>query len=52
MKGFEEALELAKDGDDRAVYQLKRIIKRDPTADMAIQATKVLQDVSIESTVN
>lgn len=52
MQGFEEALQLARDGDDRAVHQLKRIIKRDPTADMAVRATKVLQDVGIDTTVN
>ena len=37
-KGFEEALELARGGDDRAVLHLNRVVKRDPTAELAQRA--------------
>ncbi len=46
-KGFEEALVLAKDGDERAVYQLNRIVRRDPTSEMAIKATTVLKELNV-----
>ena len=46
-KGFEEALELARGGDDRAVLHLNRVVKRDPTAELAQRAAAVLQEVSI-----
>ena len=47
-KGFAEALELAKNGDDRAVLHLNRIIKRDSTTDLAKKASAVLQEVKVE----
>ncbi len=45
-KGFEEALELARDGDERAILHLNRAIKRDATTELAQQATVVLQEVN------
>ena len=44
-KGFEEALELARDGDERAILHLNRAIKRDTTTELAQRATAVLQEV-------
>ena len=46
-KGFEEALVLAKDGDERAVYQLNRIIRRDSSTDMAKKAIVVLEELNV-----
>lgn len=44
-KGFEEALDLARDRDSRAMLHLNRIIKRDPTTELAQRAAAVLQEV-------
>lgn len=44
-KGFEEALELAKDGDERAIIHLNRAIKRDATTELAQRAAAVLQEI-------
>jgi hypothetical protein len=41
-KGFEEALELAKAGDEDARLHLRRIERRDPTTDYATAARAVL----------
>ena len=41
-KGFEGALSLARDGDERAYLYLNRIIKRDSTTEMAKAAMEVL----------
>ncbi len=47
-KGFEEALELAKNGDERAILHLNRAIKRDPTTELAQRAAAVLQDIEVK----
>ena len=44
--GFQEALDLARIGDERAKIHLSRIIKRDPTAEQAQLATAVLPDLA------
>ena len=44
-KGFEEALELARGGDERAIIHLNRAIKRDTTTELAQRAAAVLQEV-------
>ena len=46
-KGFEEALELAKDGDERAILHLNRALKRDTTTELAQRAAAVLQEVEL-----
>ena len=46
-KGFEEALELARDGDERAILHLNRAIKRDTTTELAQRAVAVLQEVGV-----
>lgn len=43
-KGFEEALSLAREGDERARLHLTRAIKRDPTSPQARAAQEVLQE--------
>lgn len=43
-KGFEEALSLAREGDERARLHLTRAIKRDPTSPQAKAAQEVLQE--------
>ena len=45
-KGFEEALELARGGDERAIIHLNRAIKRDTTTELAQRATAVLQEIN------
>ena len=45
-KGFEEALELARGGDERAILHLNRAIKRDATTELAQRAVAVLQEVN------
>jgi len=49
-KGFEEALELARDGDKRAVLHLNRVIKRDSTTELAQRAAAVLQEANAGAT--
>ena len=44
--GFQEALDLARVGDERAKIHLSRIIKGDPTAEQTQRATAVLQDLA------
>ena len=44
-KGFEEALALARDGDERAILHLNRAIKRDATTELAQRAVAVLQEI-------
>ena len=46
-KGFEEALELARGGDERAIIHLNRAIKRDTTTELAQRAVAVLQEVGV-----
>ena len=50
-KGFEEALSLARGGDDHAILHLSRVIKRDATTDDAKAAQEVLQvrEVGVDS---
>ena len=43
-RGFEEALELARGGDARAVLHLNRIITRDATTEPAVRAAAALQE--------
>ena len=43
-RGFEEALELARGGDARAVLHLNRIVKRDASSEPAQRAAAVLQE--------
>jgi len=43
-KGFEEAVELAKDGDEAARLHLRRIERWDPTSDYAEAARRVIGD--------
>ena len=45
-KGFEEALELARGGDERAILHLNRSVKRDATTELAQRAVTVLQEVN------
>ena len=45
-KGFAEALELARGGDERAVYQLRRIARRDPESERGQRAIQLLEEVS------
>lgn len=45
-KGFAEALELARGGDERAIIHLTRAIKRDATTELAQRAAAVLQDIA------
>ena len=49
-KGFEEALELARDGDERAIIHLNRAIKRDATTELAQRATTVLKEINAGAT--
>jgi len=49
-KGFEEALELARNGDKRAVLHLNRVIKRDSTTELAQRAAAVLQEANAGAT--
>jgi hypothetical protein len=44
-KGFAEALELARTGDDRAQHALRRIVNRAPSTDQGLKAAAVLQEV-------
>ena len=44
-KGFEEALALARDGDEGAILHLNRAIKRDTTTELAQRAAAVLQEI-------
>lgn len=48
-KGFEEALELAKNGDERAILHLNRAVKRDATTELAQRAVAVLQEVEVDA---
>jgi hypothetical protein len=45
-QGFAEALELARGGDERALYQLRRIARRDPEAERGQRARQLLQEVN------
>ena len=49
-KGFEEALELARGGDERAIIHLNRAIKRDATTELAQRATAVLKEINAGAT--
>lgn len=46
-KGFTEALELARNGDEHALFRLRRIVKNDPNSDAANDARSVLADVGV-----
>ena len=45
--GFNEALNLAQTGDERAKIHLSRIIKRDPSTEQAQQAATVLKELAV-----
>ena len=46
-QGFTEALSLARDGDQRALYQLRRIARRDPESERGQQALQLLHEVNV-----
>ena len=46
-KGFAEALDLARGGDERALYQLRRIARRDPESERGQQAVQLLDEVMV-----
>ena len=46
-QGFTEALSLAHDGDERALYQLRRIARRDPESERGQQALQLLHEVNV-----
>ena len=46
-QGFAEALSLARDGDERALYQLRRIARRDPESERGQQALQLLHEVNV-----
>jgi ectoine hydroxylase-related dioxygenase (phytanoyl-CoA dioxygenase family) len=51
-KGFAEAVELAKRGDERAQLQLRRIVKRDPTSPFGRIAQQALAEGAAEGVSN
>ncbi len=44
-KGFEEALDLARSGNDQAIFRLHRTVKNDPESEMAEKARGVLSQI-------
>ena len=46
-KGFAEALELARAGDEHAIYRLQRTIKNDPDSPSAEAARAVLEEMAL-----
>ena len=46
-KGFAEALELAKSGNEHAIYRLQRTVKNNPGTDYANQAQAVLAEMTL-----
>ena len=46
-QGFAEALSLAQDGDERALYQLRRIARRDPESERGQHALQLLHEVNV-----
>ena len=44
-KGFAEALDLARGGDERALYQVRRIAQRDPESERGQRAVELLAEV-------
>lgn len=48
-KGFAEAVELARRGDERAILAMQRIAKRDPNSPLGRTALQVLTETGIES---
>ncbi|MDE2734185.1 MAG: phytanoyl-CoA dioxygenase family protein, partial [Gemmatimonadota bacterium] len=46
-QGFAEALSLARDGDERALYQLRRIARRDPESERGQQALQLLHEGNV-----
>lgn len=51
-KGFAEALQLAKEGDDHAIYMLKRTVKNKPDTPESEQAQNVLDEIGIMVSLN
>lgn len=46
-KGFEEAIELARAGNDHAIFRLKRTAKNDPDSDFGVRARSVLKELEV-----
>ncbi len=46
-KGFAEALDLARGGDERALFQLRRIARRDSASERGQRAVQLLDEVSV-----
>lgn len=46
-KGFAEALDLARGGDERALFQLQRIARRDPESERGQRAVQLLDEVNV-----
>jgi len=42
-------LELASNGDERAILHLNRAVKRDATTELAQRATAVLEEINVEA---
>lgn len=45
QKGFDEAIELARSGNDHAIFRLKRTAKNDPDSDFGVRAQAVLEEL-------
>lgn len=46
-KGFAEALELARSGNEHAIFRLQRTVKNDPDSQYAKDARSVLTELSL-----
>lgn len=46
-KGFTQALDLARTGNEHAIYRLKRTVKNDPDSQYATQARGVLAEIGV-----
>lgn len=46
VQGFEEAMELARQGNKHAAHHLQRFVTREPTSDMGLRAAAVLREVT------
>jgi hypothetical protein len=46
-KGFAEALDLARGGDERALFQLRRIARRDSESERGQRAVQLLDEVNV-----
>ena len=46
-RGFKEGLDLAKQGDSRAILQMKRAVLRQPDSENAKAAAKILKEIDV-----